>query len=154
MRRVDLPNGQWADIRDKEEITTRGRRGIQAIAAGLAGALPKLKDADKDTDISSLNLTETEMDAVLRLQEATVVAFVAAWSLPEPVPTLVTVGDMTTVLYDALSIATAKDGADVASLSLDTGAGNGEPDPKELSGDSESSDGLLKESPELIPTQM
>lgn len=149
-----MPDGQWADIRDQEEITTRGRRGIQAIAAGLAGALPKLKDATKDTDMASLGLTEEEMDAVMRLQEATVVAFLAGWSLPEPLPTLATIGDLKVSLYDALSDATAKDGADVASLSLDTGIGNGEPDPKDPSGDSASSDGLSKESPEPAPTQM
>lgn len=152
MHRVDLPSGQWADIRDKEEITTRGRRGIQAIAAGLSGALPKLKDAANDTDMTTLGLSESEMDAVMRIQEATVVAFVAAWSLPEPVPTLITVGDLPTPLFDALSAATAKGGADVASLSLDTSVGDGEPDPKESSGDSASSDGLLKEEKEPILT--
>lgn len=154
MHRVELPAGQWADVRDPEEITTRGRRGIQAIAAGLTDALPKLKDADKDTDMASLGLTESEMDAVMRLQEATVVAFLSAWSLPEPVPTLVTVGDLKASLFDALSAATAKGGADIASLSLDTSVGDGEPDPKEPSGVFASSDGLSKVSPELIPTLM
>lgn len=151
MHREPLPAGQWVDIRGKEEITTRGRRGIQSIAASLVDALPKLKDADPKADLSTFGLNETETDAVMRLQEATVVAFVAAWSLPEPIPTLVTVGDLPASLFDALSLVTAKEGADVAALSLNTSAGNGEPDPKEPSGDSVSSDGLSRVSTEPTP---
>jgi|GEM_PF-2519160 len=154
MRRVPLPDGAWADVRSPEEITTRGRRGIQAIAAGMTSALPKLKDATPDTDMADLGFTEEEMDAVMRLQEATVVAFLAAWSLPDPVPTLASVGDLPAILYDALSLATAKDGADVAALTLDTSPGvDGVPDPKGPSGGSVSSDGPSKvETPPLILT--
>jgi hypothetical protein len=154
MRRVELPNGQWAMVRSPEEITTRGRRGIQAIAAGMTSALPKLKDATAETDMATLGFTEEEMDAVMRLQEATVVAFLAAWSLPDPVPTLASVGDLPATLYDALSVATAKDGADVAALSLDVSPGttDGVPDPKEPSGASVSSDGPSKDSTAQVPT--
>lgn len=151
MHRVELPGGQWADLRDKEEITTRGRRGIQAIAASLADALPKLQGVTDDTNMAALGLSETEMDAFLRLQEATVVAFLAAWSLPDPVPTLVTVGDLPVALYDALSLATAKDGAQIASLSVDMSPGEA-PDPKDPSGASASSDGPSKDEQAPAPT--
>jgi len=145
MRRETLPSGAWVDIRDKEEITQRGRRGIQSIAGSLADVLPRLKDVDKDTDMTELGLTEVQMDAVIRIQEATVVAFVAGWSLPDPVPTILTVGDLPALLFDELSVVLAKDGAEVASLSLDTSVGTDPmPDPKDPSGVSELSDGPSK----------
>ena len=156
MRREDLPGGQWVEVRSPEEITTRGRRGIQAIAAGMASALPKLKDATADTDMATLGFTEEEMDSVMRLQEATIVAFLAAWSLPDPVPTLASVGDLPATLYDALSVATAQGGALLAALSLDVSPGTGEadgvPDPKEPSGGSVSSDGPSKAETAPAPT--
>ena len=143
MRRIDLPGGHWADLRGKDEMTVRGRRGILVISSKLGPALPKLQGATPDTDLLDLDLTEEQIDTVIRLQEATVVAFLAAWSLPDPLPTIATVGDMNADLYDTLSIATAKDGADIASLSLDMGTG-GEPDPKDRTGVSKPSGGRSK----------
>jgi hypothetical protein len=149
MQRVTLKDGTWVDLRDPEEITVRGRRGIQAIAAGLGEVLPGLQGATAETALASLGLTEEQMDAMLRIQEASIVAFVAAWSRPEPVPTIATIGDITAELFDALGEATAKLGADVASSSLDVSA-SAEFDPKDLSGDSEPSGGPLKD--ELVLT--
>jgi hypothetical protein len=54
--------------------------------------------------------------------------------------------------YEAISIATAKDGALVASLALDTSVGEGTPDPKEPSGAFEPSSGPSKDEAEPSPT--
>jgi hypothetical protein len=150
MRRVPLPGNAWADLRDKEELTVAGRRHIRAISVGLVDVLPKMKDITDDTDMATLGLTEAEMETFFRLQEATVAAFVAAWSLPNP-PTLASVGEMPAPIFDALCELTAQDGADIASttavpsLSLDVSPGD-DVDPKGPSGNSGPSGGPSKES--------
>jgi len=67
MRRVNLPAGAWADLRDKEELTVAGRRHIRSISVGLVDVLPKMKDITDDTDMATLGLTEAEMP---RLKES------------------------------------------------------------------------------------
>lgn len=151
MQRCVLNDGGWVDLRSQEEITTRGRRGIQAIAATLGAVLPKLQGATKDTPLESIGLTEEQTDAVLRLQEATVVAFLAGWSRPDPLPTIATVGDLPASLFDELAVLTAPLGAESASMVLDTSPGDG-PDPKGLSGGSGNSDGPSRDAPAPTPT--
>lgn len=145
MHRVTLPDGGWADIRDADEVTTKGRRGIMVIAATLAPVMPLIgaeqeaAQADgRDLDVPTLlgkGMTEDQVDAMLRLGEATVVAFLAGWSYQEPLPTIATVGDLPAARFDALQAATASGGANVAAqaVSLDMSVGDG-PDPKEPSG--------------------
>jgi hypothetical protein len=152
VQRINLPDGQWVDIRSQEEITTRGRRAITAVASGLGTALPKLAGVDPHADIGTLGLTEVEVDVVMRMQEATVAAFLAAWSFPEPLPTAATMGDIPAALYDLLSDVTAESGAGVANLTLDTGAGDGTPDPKGPSGASKNSGGRSKAVKVPVPT--
>lgn len=140
MRRVHLDDGGWVDLRDKEEITVGGRRGIQAIAGSLADVLAKLPDDPAEAakvNLAALGMSETELDAMLRLQQASVVAFLAGWSLPDPLPTLHTVDDMPAAVFDRIAAATAADAALVAQDSpvLDMSVGDGAPDPKEPSGD-------------------
>ncbi len=139
MDRITLPGGGWADLHDKPSV--RGRRGIQAISIGLGKPLiDRLKGVDPTTDLSELGLTEAQADGMIRLGEATVVAFLAAWSLDAPLPTLSTIGDVDPDVFDALAGATAARGSAVA-LSLDVSPGDGTPDPKDLSGSSEPSNG-------------
>jgi hypothetical protein len=135
MHREDLPDGQWAMIRDREEITRKGKRSILVIASQLASILPQIQGATDETDMADLPLTEAQADAMMRLSEASVVALLAEWSLPDPLPTLDTVGDMPATLFEALEQATAKDAAVVAATSLDMAPGGGA-DPKGSSGDS------------------
>jgi hypothetical protein len=160
MRRVDLPAApdgtpQWADLRSKDEVTTRDRRRIRAMSGGLTQTLPRLQGVTAETDIADLDVTEDELDLFFRVQEATVAAFVAAWSLPDP-PSPQTVGDMPVSLYDALCELTADDGANLAastSIVLDTSPGpDGVPDPKDPSGSSGNSDGPLKDESAPTPT--
>jgi hypothetical protein len=107
---------------------------------------------DPHADIGTLGLTEVEVDVVMRMQEATVAAFLAAWSFPEPLPTAATMGDIPAALYDLLSDVTAESGAGVANLTLDTGAGDGTPDPKGPSGASKNSGGRSKAVKVPVPT--
>jgi len=128
MHRVTLPDNQWADIRDPEEITVRGKRTITAISVGIADLLETLDPSDLS------GVSEQDMDAMMRLSEAGIVAMLAGWSYPDPLPTIDTVGDMPSSRFEALEVATAKGSAAVA-LGLDTSSGS-TPDPKDLSGDS------------------
>lgn len=150
MQRHTLKDGGWVDIRDREEVTQRGRRGILAITAGLGDVVDRLQDLDETKPITAQGFTEDQIDAVLRMQEATVVAYVAGWSRPEPVPTLATVGDLPGALFDELAALTARKGAETA-LSLDTSPGDGSPDPKDRSGSSGTSSGPSKDDSEPTP---
>ena len=149
MRREVLKDGTTVDLWDPEEVTQKGRRGIQAIAIGLKDVLGR-PGITASTKLSDLGLTEQQADAMIRMQEATVVAFLAGWSRPEPLPTMATVGDLPGGLYDELQELTAKEGA---SLALDTSPSM-ELDPKDHSGSSENSGGLSKDSPEQTQIPM
>jgi hypothetical protein len=135
-RRLELADGAWAEVREPPEMKVRHRRTIQAAALAAAGAIAKLPaDMPKDPaeaaklDMGSLGLDFAESDALLALQDATIVALLSAWSYPEPLPTMATVGDMETDVYDALMAATAATGAAVAAgASVDF-----DPDPAESS---------------------
>lgn len=146
MHREVLKDGNWVDLRDADEVTQRGRRGIQAIATGLKDLLKSINVEEKDQEVlaaqmDALDLTEEQADAMIRLQEATIVAFIAGWSRPEPVPTLATIGDLSAGLYDELAALTAPKGA---RLALDTSPSL-EVDPKDLSGSSDSLVGLSRD---------
>lgn len=146
MKREFLKDGNWIDVRDKDEVTVKGRRGIQAISLGLKDLLNAVSSGQDGEageaviKISDLSLTEEQADAMLRLQEATIVALIAEWSFPEPAPTLATVGDMPGGRFDEIAELTKGVGADIA---LDTSATT-EPDPKGPSGNSGLSAGLSK----------
>jgi len=118
MDRVELPNGGWADIRTENEIKVRQRKLIRSAAMAAISAVGHLPDSlptdaveASKVDMSTLDLSMEEADSLQAMQEATVVAFLAAWSLPEELPTMATVGDMDVVVFDALAEATAERGA-------------------------------------------
>ena len=153
MHRLPLPENEWVDLRELKELTVNGKRGITVLAAGLAGVLPKIADAKTDADIIAAGLTEDEMDRFMRLQEATIVAFLAGWSRPDPLPTLASVGGMPAEFYEAISEATAKDAATVAAAATATGRDGGAPDPKASSGGSKNSASPSKGSPPRTRTR-
>lgn len=131
MQKKDLPDGGWAHIRDADDITVRGRRGIRAISGSLGDAvLKELSSVKTEEDYARLHLTEEQVDTIMRLQEASLVAFLAGWSYDEPLPTIATVGDMVVDRYDALIALTAAGGAEIL---LDTDP-TMEYDPKDHSG--------------------
>jgi hypothetical protein len=137
MQKKDLDEKQsdgtphWVHIRDRDEVTVRGRRGIMAIAGTIGDAVAKaIASPNPAQALAESGITEEQADGIYRMQEATLVAFLAGWSYDAPLPTMQTVGDLPVKRYDALVKLTAAGGAAIV---LDTDP-TMEPDPKALSG--------------------
>lgn len=113
MRRVDLPNGAWADILDPDELTERRRRPIKNLAGASVATIARLENVSTGDDMAAVGITEDEADRLTRLQDATIVAVVSAWSYDLPV-TADSLLDLPGAVYDALAQATASVGAQVA----------------------------------------
>jgi hypothetical protein len=113
MRVVEIPGGT-ASLREAHEIRQRDRRRVVSAGLAAAGALAKITEQNRTRgeletlDVSALGLTFEEAEAFQLLQKATIVASVAAWSRPEPVPTWDTVEDLPANVYTALEIVTAE----------------------------------------------
>jgi len=161
MKTIEIPDGS-AELREKPDIKVRHRRLIEAagVAAmpGLA-KLPSTRDELENLDVAKVgSLTRTEADSLFTLQDATIIAALASWTLPKPLPTMDTVGDLDPELYDALANATRELGTSVA-----TGVDFDPPDPRSEgfasspTQPSTASDGDLRanqgsESTETLPT--
>jgi len=116
MQTIEIPGGT-VELRGTAELKVRHRRLIEAAAIAAGAALPKLPTSLEELeslDISTLDLSVEETNTLFALQDATIVAAVASWTLPEPLPTLETVGDLDTDVYDALAEATRDMGAATA----------------------------------------
>ena len=98
---VDLPNGGWARLVTADEITTGRRRLVEIASAVYANAL-------------SSDDPEAEPRALMRVQDATLVALLDRWSLDRPLPTLDTIEDVPANVYDALQEAAAARGREVS----------------------------------------
>ena len=162
---IEIPGG-WATIRSRDELRGRDRNLIKAAAMAAAPAIAKMPDsvtggavegeteeqaqARVAAEVGELSLTWQESMALLELRQATVCAVLQSWTLPLPLPTMDTIGDLDADLYDALD--TAIGGVTTAI----TAAENFEVQPGEENptGTSESSDSPLKDGaePTLIPT--
>lgn len=116
---VTIPGGT-AVLREK--LTVRQRRPLIAASVTMSSDLQRRiqdapEDANGDVAMSDANLTEAEADLMLRMQELTVVAFLESWSLldeagePVPIPTMETLGDIDSEVFDVLSVAVASRGA-------------------------------------------
>lgn len=75
--RVDLTDGQWAELRDPSRLTNKQRRPLQ-----IAG----LKIAKFDKDGTPTEVDTSDPVAVLDFGEALVLALVESWSFDKPVP--------------------------------------------------------------------
>ena len=116
----EIPGGQ---VELREELTVAGREMLQEEIFGLTSHIQRQIDKVRHEGgvlktrsgqelklelLSDLNEIPSELmdrefvKASHALQRAAVVAFVKAWTLPVPPPTLSTVGNMDTKLYDAL----------------------------------------------------
>lgn len=119
MRRIDLSRGGWAELRSADEIkSVRLRRILRSASTAAIGAMRKIpddlpKDADAlaEVDMGAIGLTFDEAESLQRLQEVAVVAFLARWSLKDPLPTTATVGDMDDDLFQEIALATQADAA-------------------------------------------
>jgi hypothetical protein len=116
MKTVPIPGGT-ADLREQTEIKVRHRRLVESASVGAATALAKLPSEQAELEaatLAELALTEAEADNLFRLQDATIVAALDSWTLPDPLPTLATVGDLAPEVYDALAEATRDLGTAIA----------------------------------------
>lgn len=115
MKTVDIPGGT-ATLREKDDIKVRQRQLVESRAVAAASALEKLPE-DRDElegfDITQSGLTGAEADALFDLQSATIVAAIASWSLPGPIPTMDTIGDLDGDLYDELGVVTSSVGKEI-----------------------------------------
>jgi hypothetical protein len=155
VRRIDLPGGHWADLREpgsesgnlRDDLTVYGKRGIERVSGRLSmkarveiGALQEMEAGPaKDAATLGLDLSEADQDAFTQVADATLAALLAGWSLDLPLPQPNTVGDMPSSIYEALTQAVAAEAAASTDLSLDMSVGDGSPDPKGPSGGSKPS---------------
>lgn len=118
-RKIDLPGGGWASIKDPEELTNRDRKLLRrnAFAAvelgnklrGLGvqpGADPQDIPDELAEKIAGV-ITADDWDLLSDSQAAFIVAYVGEWSLDRPLPTMDTVDDLPGPIFDALARATA-----------------------------------------------
>jgi hypothetical protein len=138
---VQIPGGE-ATIREVSEMTVRQRRTVQAsfmttthiyarlpeeLLAQTSQANEEGLDARQKVSrmLAALPLTQEEAEALLGMQDATIVAFLASWTLPDALPTVATVQDLPPAVYDALAEATKEQGS-----ALVLGTVNAEPTPE------------------------
>lgn len=108
-QRVQLPRGQWADLRPRLKNGPRNR--LIRLGAQAAAAFNVDPSTATDTDglavIANLKDVGASVDAMQLLQNETIVAWVAAWSpalaaLLSSVPTVETLDEMDSDQYDVL----------------------------------------------------
>jgi len=163
--RVELPGG-FAILRDQEELRGRDRNLIKAAAMAAGPAIEKMPDAVSEgklegeseedmqarlgSEMGDVHLTWQESLALLELRQATVVAVLQSWSLPDPLPTMETIGDLPADLYDALDAAIGGlPTAIAAETNFDAQPGTKNPTGSSRSSDGPSTDGAT---PQLIPS--
>ena len=111
--RIALPNDQWADLADPEDVPERYARPVRAKAADLSVAVKEViqgaKAGDVDGDALTLAITSADVNVLSEGNDLTVCALVTAWSFGEVDrrPTLDQVLDLPKGAYDALQAATA-----------------------------------------------
>lgn len=117
MTRIELPNGQWADLRDPEAVTERQRRPIARAVRGVrpeivemqqqAARRPDLPDGtpgpEKQAALRALQhaMTNEEADAYQDAGDLATVALVESWSFSAAI-TLDGVLDLPARSLDAL----------------------------------------------------
>jgi hypothetical protein len=119
MKVVELQGGS-ATLREREDVKVRQRQMLEAASVVAAPAIEKIpKQAGKPSEIDwealdKAGLTYEEMQTLLQLQNAAIVALLAAWTFPEPLPaTLDDVLDLPAERYDQLAQAVRSIGAGI-----------------------------------------
>ena len=131
MRRITLPDGGWADLVDRDEMTVRQQRLIGRCWAKVGPDLAaKFRDADS---VGALGLSEDEISAMYDLADAGVLAVVTAWSYGDVDAD--TLAGLRGDVYDVVSAETAKVTAAVATATA-AAEPSPEPDPSNPTGPS------------------
>lgn len=172
MKQVEIPGGV-ATVRETEDLRGRDRQLIRAasLAAGAVldkmiaargnGPEPEDEEAKKAREeafaataqeiASDSSLSWQEWLRFLEFRQAVVIAQLAAWSLPDPLPTMTTIGDLPPDLFDALDAAVGGVPASAAETDFSPTA-TAEVDPEVPTGGSSSSAGPDKDEASSLPT--
>ncbi len=139
-RRIDLPGGGWADIKEPTELTNRDRKLLRRGVLPAMTVRTKLMDRARASDIEAVRadpanvpadvterlgeaMTGDDMDAMSDAQAACIVAYVAGWSQNgtdlAPALTLDTVDDLPAPIFDLLANETASLGDGTPNTGLD-----------------------------------
>lgn len=111
---IPIPGGQ-AVLREKlvterhvrvvERAYLRAESAFRKILAtqGIEGNTdPSVLALETDVDLEGISFSDSEIEALLAVKDALIIAFLESWTLPEPLPTMDTVQDLPKDLYDAL----------------------------------------------------
>lgn len=156
MHPIDIPGGV-AKIKDPADLRGRDTKLIKAYALAAQSVLAKIpeearpqpdeskeeagKRMQKYLEDHPLQLTGEEGMKMLDLKEATMVAYLASWTLDIPLPTMETIGDLPDAIYQALDDAVGGDAIKIATSSVDFDVN---PDKNSPTGPSKSSDSISR----------
>lgn len=102
-RRVDLPDGGWADVAERKELSVRERRRVERRMAETQTLFVKLAGDEG----SAASLTEVELDKLYALQNQTICGLVRGWSRGE-LPTMENIEELPSDVYDELAAAVSQ----------------------------------------------
>jgi hypothetical protein len=110
---LELPNGQSAIIRSREEITERQSRAVSRAYMRAASAAVKLAefgfdDKKPETWVVAGNLSEEDQEGLTAYQVALIVAMVSSWTLGD-LPTDDSVLDLPKATFDLLAEACSEE---------------------------------------------
>lgn len=136
--KVDLPSGEWAVLRDYEDLTQREAIALaeaQRENIKVARELTERGYDEKDPETWHLATSE-DNETYRRYADLSIVTMLKSWTLEGDLPTTETVRDLKVGVYNVLA-----EGASKAAQGLDFGP-DGSTDPKAPTGGSnESADG-------------
>ena len=153
MRTIEIPGGT-AQLKDQKDLRGRDTKLIKAYGLSAQNVLVKIPEEARPKPGESrqesgdrmeaylkehpLQLSPEEAMLMLDLKEATMVAYLAGWSLDLKLPTMETIGDLPDDLYQALDDAV---GGDVIKTAVVSGVDfDVNPDKTSPTGPSRSSD--------------
>jgi hypothetical protein len=119
MRRIELPDGGWADfISEPDEVTERRLRLHRAYLGANQATVKKIVAAGNSADqmtpesvveaISEAQLSPAEMLRMEEINDAVIVCTLTAWSRDEPLPTVEQVIDLPSSLIEVLRTEAAR----------------------------------------------
>jgi hypothetical protein len=82
--RFDLPNGNWADIRDAREVTRKQRKPVQSAYMALRQYRSE-HEPPQVAEGETPAFAPEELDLANAINEPMVIALVEAWSYEQPV---------------------------------------------------------------------
>lgn len=131
MRTIEIPGGH-ATLRENHELRGRDRRLIRSRATAFYLRLLGAENLATEDDVKQQervaaairNLTGEDAEVMQQMQDATIIAHLVGWTLPDPAPTMDTIADLPDDVYAALAEATK----DSSAAALDIRP----PDPNDL----------------------